>query len=582
MKSALIKAVLTILLLGLIAVGGWKWLFERFYVKPGHMAIITAKVGDALPPGQILARDGQKGIRENVLGEGRHFRNPVLYEHEIVPMILIPPGKVGIVTSKVGEALPEGEFLAAPGQKGIWRKLLGPGKYRINPYGYNVDVVDAISIPIGYCGVITSLSGEQAEEGQFAGHNQKGVREDILQPGLYYVNPREFKVDVLEIGVNQVSLIGGLGGEVITKGQMVSQNVVMEELQNRVLTEQKKKRFDYLQKSAELFASSRRGSPAPAQARAGAPMRTAEQQEQMDMERVKQSYLQGDSMAAIGLSQYVEFPSRDGFQISLDMTVEFELLPAKIAWIFQRYGDLPAVVDKILLPQITSVSRNKGSEYGARDFIVGEGREKFQDELTLALNRALADKNIVVHNALIRHVEVPMQILEPIQQASIAIEQDLTNKERQNTARRLAELNTQMSLIEQRREQVAEETRRIRAEIEAEQQKQVAQIAAEAVRAVAEIEKGTRQIEADTVRLISKAEADAIKMVEGEKASGLQMKAQAFDDPGAYGLWVFASELNPEVSIKILHAGEGTLWTDVQKATLGEMGGAAIIQQQQQ
>ncbi len=580
MKASLIKALSILLIVAAFGLFVWKWGFERFYVEPGYMAIITSKIGDPLPPGQILAAPGQKGIRENVLGEGRHFLNPILYEHEIVPMITIPPGKVGIMTSKVGQELPEGEFLANPGEKGIRRDVLGPGKYRINYYGYNIDIVDAISIPIGYCGVITSLSGEQAPEGQFAGLNQKGIRRDILQPGLYYVNPREYKVDVLEIGVNQVSLVGGLGGEVITKTQMTSQNSAMEALQRNVLVEQKRKRFDYLQSSADLFTSRSSEQPRPGRA-APSKVRSPAAQEARDLERVKQDYLQGQSMAAMGLNQYVEFPSRDGFNISLDMTVEFELLPDLIAGIFQQYGDLPAVVDKIIMPQITSISRNKGSEYGAKDFIVGEGREKFQDDLTQALSKTLGDKSIKVHNALIRHVEVPMQILEPIQQASIAVEQDLTNKERQNTARKQAELNTEQTLIEQRREQVAEETKKLKAEIHADQERQVANIAAEAIRKVAEIERETRRIEADTIRVLSKAEADAIRLVEGEKADGLQLKARAFKDPAAYGLWTFANALNPELAINILHSGEGTLWTDLKNATMGEMGGAALIQQKQ-
>ena len=46
------------------------------YVGPDQMAVITAKTGDALPPGQILAKKGQQGIQEDVLGEGRHFLNP--------------------------------------------------------------------------------------------------------------------------------------------------------------------------------------------------------------------------------------------------------------------------------------------------------------------------------------------------------------------------------------------------------------------------------------------------------------------------------------------------------------------------
>ena len=59
----------------------WEWGFCRFYVGPDEMAVITAKmVGSELPPGQILAKKGQRGIQEDVLGEGRHFLNPWLYD----------------------------------------------------------------------------------------------------------------------------------------------------------------------------------------------------------------------------------------------------------------------------------------------------------------------------------------------------------------------------------------------------------------------------------------------------------------------------------------------------------------------
>lgn len=130
------------------------------------------------------------------------------------------------------------------------------------------------------------------------------------------------------------------------------------------------------------------------------------------------------------------------FEIGLDMSAEFEFLPEHIAWIYRSYGDLPAVADKIIMPQILSVSRLKGSAYRAKDFIVGEGREKFQNDLTDTLAKILAERRIIIHSALIRHVNVPLQILDPLQQASVAVEQDLTNKEKQNTARKQAELNT--------------------------------------------------------------------------------------------------------------------------------------------
>jgi hypothetical protein len=553
------------LIIVLIIVGFWlmwQWGFCRFYVDPNEMAVITAKDGDPLPPGQILARKGQKGMQEDVLGEGRHFLNPIMFERTILPVTVIPAGKVGVVTSKVGQELPEGEFLAASGQKGISKNVLGPGKYRLNPFGYAIDVLDAISVPVGYVGVVTSLSGEQASEGRFATTKQKGILSDVLQPGLYYVNPREFKVDVLEIGVNQVSLLGKGGAAVITKGQIMTQNRAMDELQSKVLLEQKEKRADYLSDSRSML---QQAAPPPMTARDKNEARA-------------QQPAQGQLGATFVLNQFVEFPSRDGFEISLDMTVELELLPENIAWIFRSYGDLPAAVDKIIMPQILSISRLKGSAYGARDFIVGEGREKFQNDLTDTLAKTLAEKKIIIHNALIRHVNVPMQILDPIQQASIAQEQDLTNKEKQNTAKKMAELNTEISLIAQKREQVAQETEKIKAEIKADQQKQVAEIGAEALKKVSEIGKQTAGVHAEKITKLGKAEADMVKLVDGERANGYQLRVKAFGDPVAYNMWCFATNLNPTVAVNILHAGPGTLWTDLEKANLGEMGGVAILQ----
>ena len=554
MKSSIIAVILVIILIAGVWLL-WQWGFCRFYVNHDQMAVITAKAGDPLPPGQILARTGQKGVQEQVLGEGRHFLNPIMYERHIMPVIVIPPGKVGIVTSKVGDDLPEGEFLAGPGQKGIWKNVLGPGKYRMNPIGYQIDIVDAISIPIGYVGVVTSLSGEQAPEGEFATAQQKGVMADILQPGLYYVNPREFKVDVLEIGVNQVSLLGRGGGEVITKAKIASQNRAMEELQSKVLMEQQEKRYDYLRQS-----------------RSAAPSSSARYEDAV--QGVAPKPQAAGAATTFVLNQFVEFPSRDGFEISLDMTVEFELLPDNIAWIFRSYGDLPAAVEKVLMPQILSISRLKGSAYGARDFIVGEGREKFQNDLTDALAKTLAERKILVHNALIRHVNVPMQILEPIQQASIAQEQDLTNKERQNTAKKQAELNTELSLIAQRGEQVAQETEKLKAEIRADQEKQVAQTRAETMKQVAEIERDTAVVRAERVTKLGKAQADVTTMVQGEVANGFQLKVKAFGDPTAYNLWKLAGSLSDKLSVNIIHAGTGTLWTDLEKATMGDLGGA--------
>jgi hypothetical protein len=565
-----LSAVVRLVVIVAIAYALWLWVFCRFYVPPDHMAVIIAKNGDPLPEGEILAGPGQKGVRADVLGEGRHFLNPVTFEHEIMPLTLIPNGKVGVVTSKVGSSLPTDEFLADAGQKGIQRHVLGPGKYRLNPYGYNVEIVDAVSIPIGYVGVVTSLSGSKAADGEFAVANQKGIRAQVLQPGLYYVNPKQFKIDVLEIGVNQVSLLGKIGSEVLTKSLRGVTNEAVSQLSMNALQENQARRDEYVAqqlKSADekQVDKLRQRVQSEVGKRASAPAAQS-----MNVQQI-------ESVPAFVLTQFVEFPSRDGFQISLDMTVEFELLTSDIARIFRDYGDLTVVVDNIIMPQVLSISRLKGSAYRATDFIVGEGREKFQTELTEALKSTLKNKRILVHNALIRHVQVPDQILAPIQQASIATEQELTIKEKQNTAKKQAQLNTELSMIDQNRETVAQETAKLKAEINAEKEKQVAQIAGQTLKQVALIEQEVAGVRAQKVTKLGQAQADVVRMVDGEKAKGFQLRVQAFGDPVQFSQWEMAKSLSDQIKVNILHAGEGTLWTDLKNAGLAEIGGAAAV-----
>lgn len=551
MKKILLATALILVLLA--GWGIWTWGFCRTYVNPGEIAIVTAKEGNPLEAGQILAKAGQKGILEDPLGPGRHFLNPYKFSIETRPMTVIPPGKVGVVTSKVGTNPPSGEFLAEAGQKGIWRYPLGPGTYVINPYALDVEIIDAKAIPIGYVGVVTSLSGTPAPEGGFASAKEKGVMEEILQPGLYYLNPKAYKVDVIEIGVNQISLSGQGTSAVVTKTAILSENAAMQGIQTRTLADQTAKRADYINKSGNMETA---GSPKPGEGSTKAE----------------------NAVAEFTLNQHLEFPSRDGFKILLDMTVEFELLPEKVAGIYRDYGDMPAVVEKILMPQILSASRLKGSAYKATDFILGEGREKFQADLTAELKATLGTKNIEIHDAIIRAVKVPETILEPLQLGSIAVEQDRTNLEKQNTQKKQGELNTETQLVDQRSAEVTQETAKLRAEIKAQERKEVAEIKAEMTKQIAVIARETAQTNADRDVILGKAQADATKLVGGEKAKGLELKVRALGGAKAYTRSQIAESIRDDMKIRILHAGEGTLWTDGNFS----QGEAALIQQTQQ
>ena len=138
-----------------------------------------------------------------------------------------------------------------------------------------------------------------------------------------------------------------------------------------------------------------------------------------------------------------------------------------------------------------------------------------------------------------------------------------------------------MSLIDQRREQVAQETEKIKALVRADEEKQVAEIQGDTMRQAAEIEKQTAGARAERLTTLGAAEAQVVTLVEGEKAKGEQLKVKAFGDAESYNLWVLAAALSDKLQINILHTGPGTLWTDLEKAGLADIGAGRAVQQKQ-
>ncbi|MBO5900752.1 MAG: hypothetical protein J6Q80_08445, partial [Lentisphaeria bacterium] len=215
-----------------------------------------------------------------------------------------------------------------------------------------------------------------------------------------------------------------------------------------------------------------------------------------------------------------------------------------------------------------SISRIKGSNYKAQDFIMGDGREKFQNDLRDELKSTLAGKLIVVHNAIIRNVEIPQDILKPIQAVSLAREQNLTNQAMQVTAKRLAQLNTETELIEQRRREVEQETRKITALISAEAKRDVASIEADTRLLVAKLRLKKAEILAKTRKVLEESQVQAKFMVSNESARGEILKAQALGDQSLMAKMHMIDNLPDNVKTKVIYAGDGTLWTDLNNPAL--------------
>jgi regulator of protease activity HflC (stomatin/prohibitin superfamily) len=186
------------------------WFFCRIEPRADQIAVLIKKTGKNLPDGAIIAPDSKhKGIQADVLAEGRYFENPYIWSWKIAKITDIPAGKLGVKTRLYGKALPAGEIIAGEGEKGIVREPLRPGKYRINPYAYYVEQFDAQSIRPGHVGVVTSLIGKDVlSDGDLpddmrnaflVGDGMKGVEAAVLDPGTYYLNP--YEVAVVEVNL---------------------------------------------------------------------------------------------------------------------------------------------------------------------------------------------------------------------------------------------------------------------------------------------------------------------------------------------------------------------------------------------
>jgi len=193
----------------IVALPLWVWFFWRIELGPGEIAVLIRKTGRDLPPGQVIATEpDQKGIQLDVLPEGRHFRNPYTWAWEIRKITDIPAGKLGVLIRRFGDDLPPGRIMAGEGQKGVLADVLRPGKYRINPYAYEVKQFDAVTIRPGHVGVVVSLVGkdvlydevpEDLRNGFLVRKGYKGVLPEVLEPGTYYLNP--YTITVVEVNL---------------------------------------------------------------------------------------------------------------------------------------------------------------------------------------------------------------------------------------------------------------------------------------------------------------------------------------------------------------------------------------------
>jgi regulator of protease activity HflC (stomatin/prohibitin superfamily) len=243
--------------------------------------------------------------------------------------------------------------------------------------------------------------------------------------------------------------------------------------------------------------------------------------------------------------------------------VVWGLLPKHVPTIVNRFGNIEAVVQKIIRPQIESICRIEGSKYGAKDFIEGTSREKFQKTFTEELVREAQERNIEILIGLVRDIDVPIEVRQPIQNSKIAAEEQVTKEEQRKTQQLQNELEELKAEVEKGVREVAAETEKMVAEARATGERKVATIKGEREVSVAEIQRKVAELSAERERILGKADADVIELQQKAEADRFQKNVGALGDPEAYANYIFATKLPDDLKIFLRYAGPGTFWTDL-------------------
>lgn len=495
------------------------WTFNRVYVPQGSSLVVRYK-GPPLPflPGyRPVAKAGQfaqvdargnpleVGILKELRGPGRHFFWIGWWETTLVPDTTIKPGELAVVTSSMGNDLKEGQFLVDGEidetlEKGTLRKVFGPGTYRINTYAYKVRVIKEesttsglqikhsgwVSIPTGYVGVVTNLTDNKATQAT------KGIQDNVLQPGLYPVNPSEQQIDIIGVGYTEKSV----------KSNLVSRDGVP------VLDDS--------------------GEPTVMDDDAG-----------------------------------ITFPSSDGFKIHMDFTAVWGIMPDQAPDVIRKFGNLDAVEAKVIVPQIESLCRNKGSSLGAVDLLVGETRRKFQDDVSKSFDEILKEKDLTLLHGFVRNIHIPQEVRKPIQESFLADELTITRDQEQLTAHTEGLLREAEKKVELEEERIKVETVKLVAEAIAEGAKTAEETKAETAKQVASTARETAELDAQATVTLGKATASVKQQSAEAKSELFKLAVDAFGSGKAYNQWVFATGLPEDIQLDLFYAGEGTLWTDL-------------------
>jgi uncharacterized membrane protein YqiK len=497
--------------------------------------------GKGLPPGRLIALNGEAGLQADTLAPGWHWGYwPWQYAVKKEPVVVVPQGQIALIVAADGASNPPErilgkivdcdnfqdarKFLTKGGEKGRQMGFLTAGTYRINTalfkvitsatassQGMNPEQLRVYSVLSDKVGIVTTLDGLPIPAGEIAGpviegHDnfqngqkflngggRRGLQEQILLSGSWNLNPWFVQVEqvpMTEIPIGYVgvviSFVGqdqeDVSGAAFTHGNLVKpghKGVWVEPLYpGKQPLNSRIMKIELVPTTNIVLNWSRRTE--------------------------RHSY---DAQLAS-----LTVRSRDGFAFDLEVAQIIHVGALDAPKVISRVGSMQNLVDHVLEPTIGNYFRNSAQDYTVLDFLTA--RSERQAEAADYIKTALRAYDVQAIDTLIGDIQPPATLMQTQTDRKIAEEerktyevQQMAQTQRQQLVRETALANIQQEMVQ------------------SEQSVQIAELKSQAA-----IKEANGQAEATKLKAL--AEAEGIRATGNAKAETYRTGVQALGMQG--------------------------------------------------
>lgn len=556
----------------------WPWqytveLVKFFTVPQGEVGVVEACDGNPLPSGRIIAKQvdcdtyqdaraflqnsGERGPQMALIPPGTYRINTLLFKVDLKPAVSIPQGKLGVVEALDGAPLPSGRviarqvacdsfqdghaFLSGGGERGPQMSVITPGTYRINPALFEVHLAEAVDIPENKVGIITTKEGKPLVTGEIAGpeiagHNMfqnpqafvdnggsKGLQEQVLLAGRYFINPRFATVEIVDMVEVPIANVGVVIAYVGREGHDVTGESFRHG--NLVSRGEKGVWVDPLDPGKyPINPYTHKVSNVP----------TA---------NVVLNWATGKTEAHkldANLST-ITVRSADGFKFNLDVSQIIHIPRNDAPKVIARFGGMAALVTQVLEPTIGNYFRNAAQGSDIIDFL--KNRSRRQDEARQSIATALKEYNVGAVDTLIGDIVPPEELMKTLTDRKIAEQERVTY-----------DTQRQAQVVKQELEQATALAATQARVVDAERQVTIADFNAKATVKAAEGQAQSKKINAEAdatvLRTVGEAEAAKTQAVGGAEAEVIKLKIASMES-GNYAM-VQVAEALAKAGVKLV------------------------------